>query len=279
MEQIIDEIKLRGKYPTILQAFGLLGLSIVGQIGSALLFSPLKLVAPESKLMDALYFLLIYLGSFLFVLWFARREQRRRNVEDSHFSFRGIPLDFYPVLLLSTLSLGIVMEPFVDIIPMPDWVWEYFKEILGQRDIFTFLAVVIAAPVLEELLFRGIILKGFLKQYPPWKSILWSAFLFGLIHLNPWQFIAAMGAGTFIGWIYWRTGSLLPCIFIHLVNNAISFAASFYTDLDDPSAMSNSTKTLVGESNYLFFLLAGALLFALLLYYLNKRLGSTPTPG
>ena len=49
----------------------------------------------------------------------------------------------------------------------------------------------IAAPVLEEMLFRGVILRGFLRQYSRTFAILWSAALFGIAHLNLYQFVTA----------------------------------------------------------------------------------------
>lgn len=46
--------------------------------------------------------------------------------------------------------------------------------------------MVIAAPVLEELIFRGMMLEGLLKKYSPVTSIIISSILFGVAHLNPW---------------------------------------------------------------------------------------------
>lgn len=81
------------------------------------------------------------------------------------------------------------------------------------------LAVVIAAPVLEELIFRGIMLDGLLKKYSPFTAILVSSFFFALIHLNPWQFVTAMIVGMVIGWVYYHTRSLSLAILMHMVNN------------------------------------------------------------
>ena len=86
-----------------------------------------------------------------------------------------------------------------------------------------FVAVVIIAPITEELFFRGIILNGLLLIYKPIKSIFVSALLFGLIHLNPWQLLPAITAGILIGWIYYKTNNILLCILIHGFNNASNF--------------------------------------------------------
>jgi membrane protease YdiL (CAAX protease family) len=95
---------------------------------------------------------------------------------------------------------------------------ELFRS-LSQKDIYTFLMVCICGPIFEELLFRGVVLNGFLKLFNPWKAIILSSVFFGLFHLNPWQFVPAFLIGMLIGYVYWKSASLLPCIFIHWINN------------------------------------------------------------
>ena len=73
-----------------------------------------------------------------------------------------------------------VITPIDSLIPMPEILKKALLDLAGQNGIFSFLLIVIAAPILEELLFRGIILDGLLKNYSPLKSILISSFLFGL---------------------------------------------------------------------------------------------------
>ncbi|MBE0655100.1 MAG: CPBP family intramembrane metalloprotease [Bacteroidales bacterium] len=133
-----------------------------------------------------------------------------------------------------TFAFMVVIDPVGILMPMPD----SFKELLGnaiQLNVFGFLVVAIAAPILEEILFRGIILEGFLKNYTPWKAILWSALLFGVSHLNPWQAIPGIGAGILIGWIYWKTRSILPGILIHFTNNLTGFLMMVYASTEDDS--------------------------------------------
>src|SRR5690606_36763881 len=84
------------------------------------------------------------------------------------------------------------------------------------------LAAVIAAPVLEEILMRGIILDGFLKRYNPAKSIIWSALIFAVFHLNLWQGVSAFTFGLLAGWLYWKTRSLSLCILLHAIGNGMS---------------------------------------------------------
>lgn len=77
----------------------------------------------------------------------------------------------------------------------------------------------VAAPVLEEMLFRGVILRGFLRQYSRTFAILWSAMLFGIAHLNLYQMMTALAIGIVAGWLYERCRSLWPCILLHAAYN------------------------------------------------------------
>ncbi|HKS58218.1 MAG TPA: type II CAAX endopeptidase family protein [Steroidobacteraceae bacterium] len=84
----------------------------------------------------------------------------------------------------------------------------------------------LVAPVLEEMLFRGVILRGFLRRYSRTFAIPWSAALFGLAHLNLYQFATAFVIGIVGGWLYERCRSLWPCILLHATYN--SFITGYY---------------------------------------------------
>ena len=62
---------------------------------------------------------------------------------------------------------------------------EMVLEMASDQGLLMFIALVIAAPILEELIFRGIMLDGLLRIYSPTKAVIVSSLLFGLIHLNP----------------------------------------------------------------------------------------------
>ena len=130
---------------------------------------------------------------------------------------------FWIFLVPFTLSISLMTEPLTMWIPMPDSLKQMFAEMF-QNNLSAFLSVVVIAPVCEEWLYRGIILKGLLTHYSPRKAIVWSAAIFGLLHANPWQSVSAFFIGLAIGWIYWRTRLLRHCIFMHAANNAVVFA-------------------------------------------------------
>jgi membrane protease YdiL (CAAX protease family) len=88
-----------------------------------------------------------------------------------------------------------------------------------DKVLISLLTLVVLAPLCEELFFRGWMLRGLLKRYSPAKSIGFTALLFAVFHLNPWQAIVALPLGLLFGWLAWRTGSLLPGLAGHFVVN------------------------------------------------------------
>ena len=140
---------------------------------------------------------------------------------------------------------------------MPEFMQKIFLEFANQNGVFSFIAIVIAAPVIEELIFRGIILNGLLRRYSPVRSIILSSILFGIVHLNPWQFVSALIIGIFSGWVYYRTRKLSLSILIHLVNNLVAFVGMYFMDVE--TMMNTSLTELYGGSLNLILITIGAI--------------------
>ena len=109
----------------------------------------------------------------------------------------------------------------------------------------------ILAPLLEEVLFRGAI-QGVLMRYfgRPWPAIIVSALVFGIFHLNPVQIVYATLLGIVLGWIYYRTGSLLSVIVGHVLNNSLAVITTIAYGAADEQAFAESQ---VGIAGFLFF--------------------------
>ncbi|MCQ2375241.1 MAG: CPBP family intramembrane metalloprotease [Salinivirgaceae bacterium] len=147
------------------------------------------------------------------------------------------------IAIATILAMGVVCEAAMILFPMPDKLAALFNVVL-QPNIATFLCVCIAAPMLEEMVFRGAILGGMLNSgIAARKAIIVSAALFALMHLNPWQGVPAFAIGLLFGWIYKQTQSLWPSMILHFANNTTSYCIStIYGD-------SNVTvKDLVGST-------------------------------
>jgi len=89
-----------------------------------------------------------------------------------------------------------------------------------------FLALTVAAPVVEELLFRGFLQNALTKYVPIWGAILLSSFLFALVHLQPYAIPGLMSLSIAFGYLYHRTGSLRSNIILHMANNAFALWVS-----------------------------------------------------
>jgi len=165
------------------------------------------------------------------------------------------------------LLFGII-SPIGSLIPMPESVKKAFLDFGGQTGIFAFVLMVIAAPILEELIFRGIILDGLLKQYTPVKSILISSLLFGLVHLNPWQFVTGFIIGIFSGWVYYKTRSLTLAVIIHATANLSGFLMRHLIDVE--SSLDDSLLEMYGGSQKLLLAMVGSIVaVTIYIYYLT----------
>lgn len=129
-----------------------------------------------------------------------------------------------PVVILGAgILLSEVDNAFRWVLPVPEFLAQMFAELFFPpgRVLSQFILLVIVAPLTEELLFRGIVLRGFLGRFRPWRAVVLSAMLFAGMHLNPWQTVSAFVLGLIFGWFYLRTGSLWPCIAGHACYNSI----------------------------------------------------------
>jgi uncharacterized protein len=109
-------------------------------------------------------------------------------------------------------------------VQMPEQYEQMFERLMKEP--WGFVAVGVMAPIVEEAVFRGAILRTLLSLMGRkwhWAAICISALLFGAVHGNSAQFVNAAVLGLFIGWMYWRTKSLVPGIVLHLVNNSTAY--------------------------------------------------------
>ncbi|MCW0952721.1 CPBP family intramembrane metalloprotease [Weissella ceti] len=91
-----------------------------------------------------------------------------------------------------------------------------------------FLAVVVA-PIVEELIFRGIVLNYFFTNKGWWWNIVLSAAMFGYFHVysafNPFDFLQYALMGGVLAYVYKKTQQIQYAMLTHALNNAISFFA------------------------------------------------------
>ncbi|MBC3541025.1 CPBP family intramembrane glutamic endopeptidase [Rufibacter sediminis] len=222
-------------------------------------------------LLSSLGSLLTYALPFVLVIRVGLKWSKSDLRKDMKEEFARIDYGVLGVVVLLTPFLGILLEPLFNLLPPPpEFLNKAFKELM-QPNVISFLAIAVAPALLEEMLCRGIILKGLLERYSVPKAIIWSAVLFGAMHLNPWQGITGVVLGLFIGWVYYRTRSIYPGILIHFANNAISF----FTWLAWGDTVT-SLEELMPPTAYYVLVAASLLLVGAGVWFLNKRMPKSP---
>jgi membrane protease YdiL (CAAX protease family) len=203
--------------------------------------------------------------------WIAHWKRKKwTNISVYNFEFSSAKIIILVSITVVAIQTGVI-SPLVSLVPMPEFMKNIFLEFAQRNGVFSFITIVVAAPILEELIFRGIILDGLLKKYSPLNSIVISSILFGLIHLNPWQFIAAFVIGIFSGWVYYKTKKLTLSILIHFVNNLFAFSFTFF--FEPEAVVDMSLLDLYGGFLNLFAVILGATVIALIgLFFIGQEI-------
>ena len=215
-------------FPTFLQALGLMAVALLLQ---GVLAVAMQVLDPTSGELARHPLALAFANLIAFgaVILGATRLSRAGFAAVCPLSpVSGRTLGLVAVLLLGTVILLSDVDNLTrSFFPPPEALTELFESIMntGEHPLSSFFLLVVVAPVTEEVLFRGIILRGFLANYPKRRAILLSALLFALMHTNPWQFISTFVAGVLLAWLLVETGSLVPCLFAHAVANATAYLA------------------------------------------------------
>lgn len=86
--------------------------------------------------------------------------------------------------------------------------------------VLVLIGVVVCAPIFEELLFRGVLLRALEDRFEPGIAIGLSAAIFAATHLQVWQFPALFVVGAVFAWVAVRTGGLAFAVWTHIGFNA-----------------------------------------------------------
>ena len=148
-------------------------------------------------------------------------------------SFGGIhkwlPALFGLVAVSIAFSLSMFWFQLFILAPVAPWMVDFMLEELPIPDstwyvVFTVFTIAILAPVVEEFMFRGVLLKRMIGKTSVWGGILISSLLFGVLHLDV---IGAFLFGVVASLLYLRTNNLLVPILLHIINNSVAAAAIF----------------------------------------------------
>lgn len=217
-----------------------------------------------SPLLKSFLNTILYIVSMLLIINYALGKSKQQQGYTTSINFARIQGWLVPVIIIGTLSLIVPLTWLSDLIPMPNAFKKMFEGMF-TKDAVSIATVSIAAPIMEEVLCRGIILKGLLKNYSPFKAIFISAIFFSVIHLNPWQALPALIGGLYMGWVYYKTQSVIPGIIIHAT---INFTASMLLFLPGPE---QDLSTFIGMNYYILALVASGIIFAAICIVIHKK--------
>jgi membrane protease YdiL (CAAX protease family) len=205
------------------------------------------LIGIELGLNDAVSLgIAMFLGYAPAVLWAsisARKWGTGDLLSDLGLRARWVDLGWGPVIWFGAITTQILLGALILAVDLPTVSnTEGISELGDQRAQMLVLAfgAVVLAPVVEELIFRGLLLRSLLGVMgAPW-AILIQAVLFGLVHLNPEAGIANLGlviiltgVGVVFGVAAHRLGRLAPTIIAHAIFNAVVLALVTSGVLDD----------------------------------------------
>ena len=219
---------------TIKTAFGIVIASLFSAFFAGAVVLGIGLSNPEEPQKTYTFISFIIGQGFMLVplFWFLRS---RKEPIAERLRIRFVSSD----VIISTiyLSFGIIilsdeLDRIIQIfLPAPDYILD-LNGLLQPESIMgfflLFIAVVIIAPLGEELLFRGFLQQILEKHWKDvTKAVLVTALFFAMIHMNPYWFVQIYILGILLGFLAWKTKSVLPPLILHGINNAMAMFFSF----------------------------------------------------
>lgn len=174
--------------------------------------------------LGALIYGVVILAVYLFAV-------RRAGGDWSALGFRGFShwwIVLAPVLTLVQL-LGMSLVNIVFVLPFTGGEFENPQvealtggSALSMRDLGLLLILVaVIAPIAEEIFFRGMLYPVLRRRWAPAMAITINGFLFALIHFIPILLPGLFLVGIVLAWVRERSGSLIPCMLVHALQNAV----------------------------------------------------------
>lgn len=160
-------------------------------------------------------------------------------------------------------------------IPVPEFIREFEKLMLEPIERllkepgmlgFNIAMIALTPAICEEILFRGYVQRQVERSMGIVWSIVLTGLVFGAYHLQITKFLPLAALGIFLGYVTWRTGSLIPAMIVHLANNAIAILIGTY-------AANSETLTLEDLENLSlpwYFVFAGVAIFIGAIYLMNR---------
>ena len=271
--------------PDVGGLFAVLGWFLVGMILASIVVIPFMFggAMPLSYVM-----LIMYPLQFVAVFIFVRLKSSRNMAFDTgyaldsnHFGKWG-GLGLAVAVVIGTIAAGMMLELVNHYLPDTEGsIMEQMEKMLEGPLWVNLITMCVMAPICEEWLCRGVILRGLLNFEPkapraegerrrglsPSLAIVISAIFFAAIHGNVWQGVTAFAIGCLFGYVYYKTGSLKLTMLMHCANNTLAVLSGKFApeDLKDAKSMVDTMPAW----EYAIIFVASAVLVWYLVQYLK----------
>lgn len=224
--------------------FSILGWFLVGMLVSMVIAVPMTL----SGMQMCYVMLVIYPLQFMPVFIYSRIRSSRNatfergyRLDSNHFGKKG-GAALAVLAGVGMLAASLMLEVVNNFLPeMSEQLKTTMEMMTGGPLVPSLVCVGVFAPLFEEWMCRGLVLRGLLnygkgrdgnsrngKGVSPALAIVISALFFAAIHGNLWQGVSAFLIGCLFGYVYYRTGSLKLTMLMHCVNNTFSVLLSHF---------------------------------------------------
>ena len=165
--------------------------------------------------------IIIALPVFLVLLISKNDIKKTLHLQGTDFRNFIIPLlAAIPVMIVAALISQVTNL----IYPIPESYLKALEKLVQMSEIpfwQNLLMIAVLPGICEELLFRGFIIRGFEKR-GFWSAIIITAFLFAVLHLDPFRFLPVMMIGIWLGYLLLKTQSLYVPMLAHAANNSLA---------------------------------------------------------
>ena len=271
--------------PGVKGMFGLIGWLILGGLLGGIVMAILGLFMSPQAVKD--YSMLVsYPLQFLPAMVYAANQSRKNMIFDPGYVLDNRHFEPYGMVMMILITVLMTFAAMF-VFDLPNY-WnmqltnkssilaefyemftEMMKELTGGPFWSSFLTVAIFAPIFEEWLCRGMVLRGLLTKMKPVWAIVISALFFAVIHANPWQALNAFLIGLMMGYVYYKTGSLLLTMIIHFVNNATSVIVSHIDSMQDYADVT-SWMEVMDKSTYTILFAVSCVILAACLWAFSR---------
>jgi len=231
--------------PGIKGMFGMLLWFIVGALLGSLVQLILALFMPVEAVMNY-GMIIVYPVQFLPAMVYVAHKSQRNSLFEVGYKLNSNNFGPYQWWAIGLITVALTFSTMLSA-DLPNY-WNFklttsspfmknlydtfvslMEQMTGGPFWSSFLVTAIFAPIFEEWMCRGVVLRGLLTKMKPGWAIVVSALFFALIHMNPWQALNAFIIGLVMGYVYYKTGSLLLTMLIHFVNNGTAVIASQFS--------------------------------------------------